>query len=78
MQKQKTQAFKSGNHQINHFGITLTHEKEWIENIKKHNIEVMYGGQIEHKYSTSWYVVDPTGHEIEVSHWKNNNIKFDS
>ena len=63
-------------HKSYHFGLRLVDQKEWEEKIKEHNLEVFYGGAISYPHSTSWYVKDPTGYEIEVAIWNNNEVNF--
>lgn len=63
-------------HLMNHFGFKLLNKDFWIETLKKFNLKTYYGSPVEYPNSTSWYVKDPTGHEIEVSIWNNNKIIF--
>ena len=63
-------------HKIYHFGIRLVDRMEWEETINKHMLKTFYGSPIDHPHSTSWYIQDPTGHEIEVSIWDNDEVRF--
>lgn len=64
-------------HGLNHFGLRITDRKEWEETVKREKVEVEYGGAVDYPHSTSWYVTDPTGYEIEVALWDNDNISFE-
>ena len=63
-------------HRIFHFALRLTNKTEWEATVKKYKIKLGYGGPVKYPNSTSWYVQDPTGYEIEVAIWDNNEIKF--
>ena len=58
-------------HQINHFGIRISDAKKWQQVVEEQKIKLHYGGAIKYRHSTSWYVHDPSGHEIEVSFAEN-------
>lgn len=66
---------KSG-HQIYHFGIRVSDIHKWQRIVKQHRLKLYYGGQIEYPSSKSWYVHDPSGHEIEVSHTTQERLQF--
>jgi catechol 2,3-dioxygenase-like lactoylglutathione lyase family enzyme len=59
--------FEVLNHQINHFGIRVPDAQAWCKKIEKFSLALHYGGEVRYPHSTSWYVHDPSGHEIEVS-----------
>ncbi len=67
---------KMGLHGINHFGLRITDRTAWEEIIDREKIEVLYEGPIRWAHSTSWYVSDPTGYEIEVALWDNDKVAF--
>ena len=56
------------NCQIHHFGIRITDLEQWKKQIEKYSLKLNYGGAVQYKNSTSWYIQDPSGHEIEVSY----------
>lgn len=66
----------SGIHYIAHFGLRISNEDEWKKKIKDLSLKVFYSGAVRYPRSTSWYVQDPTGYEIEVALWDNNQISF--
>ncbi len=68
---------KRGLHGINHFGLRITDRDDWEKTIGRENIEVLYDGPIRWPHSTSWYIKDPTGHEIEIAQWDGDTVTFD-
>lgn len=54
-------------HQIFHIGFRITDEIKWKQMIKDHNITIIYD-EVQFPRSKSWYVMDPSGYEIEVSY----------
>lgn len=54
-------------HAIYHFGLRVPNAPEWRAKVKDKKLKLYYGGEVEYPYSRSWYVHDPSGHEIEVS-----------
>jgi hypothetical protein len=68
---------ESGLHGINHFGLRITDEKAWQRTLAAENIEVLYDGPVRWPHSTSWYILDPTGWEIEVALWDKDTVAFD-
>lgn len=63
-------------HQIYHFGIRVSDIEKWQQTIRDRNLKLYYGGEIEYPSSKSWYVHDPSGHEIEVSHTALDRLQF--
>lgn len=63
-------------HRIYHFGIRVQSTDEWRHKVKAHQLKLHYGGEIEYPHSRSWYVHDPSGHEIEVSCTDGKPLKF--
>jgi catechol 2,3-dioxygenase-like lactoylglutathione lyase family enzyme len=68
---------KRGLHGLNHFGLRITDEKEWLDIIERENLEILYDGPIRWPHSTAWYLKDPTGWEIEVALWDGDHVDFD-
>jgi len=71
-------ASKNNPHTINHFGLRITDRKKWQDIVDKESLEVLYGGEVRYPKSTSWYVLDPTGYEIEVALWDRDIVAFQS
>jgi len=65
-------------HQIYHFGIRVSDIEKWQQTIRDQKLKLYYGGQIEYSSSKSWYVHDPSGHEIEVSFAAQGRLHFRS
>jgi len=63
-------------HRVNHVGLRITDEARWLATLEREAIEPKFGGPIRYGASTSWYIDDPTGHEIEVVCWDDDVIRF--
>ena len=63
-------------HQIYHFGLRISDLKKWLQIIQEKQLRLYYGGQIEYAFSKSWYIHDPSGHEIEVSYTEHERLQF--
>jgi len=64
-----------GVHGINHFGLRITDGAAWEETMRREHVELSYG-KVRWPHSTAWYVVDPTGYEIEVALWDDDTVRF--
>lgn len=69
-------ASKNAPHTINHFGLRITDREKWQATVKREKLRVEYGGEVRYPTSTSWYVIDPTGYEIEVALWDHDEVTF--
>jgi lactoylglutathione lyase len=66
-----------GIHKIFHFGLRIDDQMAWRNKVRDFNIQLNYGGEeITYPNSTSWYVYDPSGHEIEVSYSGGEPLRF--
>jgi catechol 2,3-dioxygenase-like lactoylglutathione lyase family enzyme len=65
-----------GHHGAAHFGLRVTDRKAWEETVRRERVAVEYGGAVRWPHSTSWYVTDPTGYEIEVACWDEDTVRF--
>jgi catechol 2,3-dioxygenase-like lactoylglutathione lyase family enzyme len=63
-------------HKIYHFGIRVSDLATWENIVKENNLDLYYGGVVNYPFSRSWYVHDPSGHEIEVSHTDGPELRF--
>jgi len=63
-------------HGVSHFGLRITDEKEWLAIVEREKLDILYDGVIGWPNSQSWYLKDPTGYEIEVALWTNDQIGF--
>ena len=64
---------KRGLHRLAHFGLRITDRAQWLETLKRENLESFYW---RYPHSESWYVNDPTGWEIEVALWDADTVSF--
>ncbi len=64
----------SDHHKVYHFGLRVSDPELWEKHLQSLNIEPHLVWDYPH--SKSWYLYDPTGHEIEVCYWHNNKIQF--
>ena len=60
-------------HGIRHFGLRIEDEAEWRALVEREQLQTE---ALRWPHSTSWYVNDPTGYEIEVAHWNQGRIEF--
>lgn len=67
---------EKGLHGLNHFALRITDQKAWEQLVEREGVEVFYGGAFRWPYSTSWYVRDPSGYDIEVVVWGQGGPKF--
>lgn len=63
-------------HGVNHFGLRIADRRAFEATLLREGIEVLFGGPERYPHSTSWYLLDPSGHEIEVACWDGDRISF--
>lgn len=63
-------------HGFNHFGMRITDQAAWEALLEREQIPVEYDGLVRWPHSKSWYVLDPTGYEIEVALWDGDRVSF--
>jgi len=61
-------------HGFNHFALRVEDRSAWEKKLKDESIPVSLFWSYPH--SDSWYVHDPTGYEIEVVHWDQEQVSF--
>lgn len=71
------ETWHSDRHHINHFGLAIHDRGAWEAVVSAEGIPIRHGGAVRYPHSTSWYVVDPTGYEIEVALW-DDDVRFGS
>ena len=64
-------------HGMNHFALRVVDRKQWESLVDELELDVLYGGPVNWPHSTSWYIKDPTGYEIEVVAWDKDKPRFD-
>lgn len=68
--------YEQSYHLINHFGLRVSNADEWRTVVRENDLKLYYGGEIEYPHSRSWYIHDPSGHEIEVSCTNGKAMEF--
>ena len=63
-------------HGLNHFALRITDPEAFEESARREGVTVRYGGVVDWPHSKAWYVLDPTGYEIEVALWKDDTVMF--
>lgn len=63
-------------HGLNHFGLRITDREIWEQVIRSEGLEILYDGVVEWPHSLAWYVRDPSGYEIEVALWNDDEVRF--
>ena len=61
-------------HKSFHFGLRINNRNEWEKIIEQKKVEVTHTASYPHSFS--WYILDPSGHEIEIVSWNKDQIKF--
>ena len=67
---------KRKQHGVSHFALRVEDAKAWQATMDREELTPRYDGAITWKHSTSWYLNDPTGYEIEVVSWHGDQIAF--
>jgi catechol 2,3-dioxygenase-like lactoylglutathione lyase family enzyme len=63
-------------HGINHFGLRITDRAAFEATVERERLEFSYPSPVRWPHSTAWYVLDPTGYEIEVACWDDDRVSF--
>jgi catechol 2,3-dioxygenase-like lactoylglutathione lyase family enzyme len=63
-------------HGISHFALRITDHETWERTLESEQPKLLYGGVVDWPHSKSWYVQDPTGYEIEVALWDDDQVRF--
>jgi len=62
-------------HRVAHIGFRITDEAQWCGLIEREGLEMDYP-PTRYPHSSSWYVRDPSGYQIEVVRWDDDQIRF--
>jgi catechol 2,3-dioxygenase-like lactoylglutathione lyase family enzyme len=62
---------------VRHFALRIENGPEFYELLKARSIKVLYDGPVRWPHSTSYYIQDPSGHQIEVVDWDEGEIQFE-
>ncbi len=66
-------------HTFGHIGLRITDRPAWEATLVREQVKLGWGdGPVDYPHSTSWYVIDPTGWEIEVALWNDDVVRFDA
>ncbi len=63
-------------HGLSHFGLRIDDREAWEALVDRQGLEVRYGGRVDWPHSDAWYLLDPTGYEIEVVCWHGDQVRF--
>jgi len=64
-------------HGVNHLAFRITDRDAWLGIVAREQLKLNYGDHTDYSHSTSWYVEDPTGYEIEVALWEGDRVVFE-
>ena len=71
----RAQPESSTTHKVYHFGLRIHDPKAWEDHLRQ--LKITPHLIWDYPHSQSWYLEDPSGHEIEVTYWQNDKIQFD-
>ncbi len=63
-------------HGLSHFALRITDREAWVATVEREQLELEWDGEVTWPNSTAWYVLDPTGYEIEVALWQDDTVRF--
>ncbi|RMG14411.1 MAG: VOC family protein [Planctomycetota bacterium] len=61
---------------LNHFALRVDDPVAFEERRVREGVALRYGSPVRWPHSTSWYVRDPSGHELEVVCWDAGEPRF--
>jgi len=64
--------------ELKHFALRLESADGLAAKIEALGLSLGYGGEVRYAHSRSWYVTDPTGYEIEIVVWDDDDVRFDA
>jgi lactoylglutathione lyase len=62
--------------EVRHFAFRVLDGPGFESLCRESGIELIFGGPVRWPRSTSYYIADPTGHQIEVVAWDDDEIRF--
>lgn len=63
----ETNGFKYEKKGFHHFGLYVENFEEAVDKCNELGIKINYGGPVKWEHSSSIYIVDPNGYEIELT-----------
>lgn len=67
---------RRGQHALSHFALRITDGAAFEATVERERLATYWGSPVRYPHSTSWYVRDPTGYEIEVALWDGDQARF--
>lgn len=64
--------------EMRHFALRIADGPSFFRLVKQLGVELAYGGPVRWPHSTSYYLSDPSGYQIEVVAWDEDTIRFDA
>jgi catechol 2,3-dioxygenase len=62
---------------MSHFALRISNGPDFLALLGQRGIPLLFDGPVQWPHSTSLYIVDPTGHHVEVVCWNDDTIAFD-
>ena len=63
--------------ELKHFALRVESAAGLEAHLRDLGLQLGYGGHVSYAHSDSYYVTDPTGYEIEVVAWHDDQVRFD-
>ncbi len=64
-------------HHLNHFALRLQDTEAFLRRAQAEGVTWQWDSPVRWPHSTAWYVIDPSGYEIECVAWHGDQIAFD-
>jgi catechol 2,3-dioxygenase-like lactoylglutathione lyase family enzyme len=64
--------------EVRHFALRISDGPAFERLCRQKGFTLEFGGPVRWPHSTSYYILDPTGHQIEVVAWDDDEIRFSS
>lgn len=71
-----TEGGKLGLHTLNHIGLRIDDREAWERTVAEEGVVFSYPSPVEWAHSVAWYLLDPSGHEVEVAWWREGRATF--
>lgn len=66
----------SAAHRLSHFALRITDGPAFVQRATVLGVPIKYDGVVDWPHSAAYYVDDPTGYEIEVVRWHDDQVRF--
>jgi lactoylglutathione lyase len=64
--------------EVRHFAFRILDGPAFEALCQEKGVEFLFGGPVRWPHSTSYYIEDPTGHQLEIVAWDGDEIRFAS